>query len=89
MFDWGFESENEQHVTGDGIYLCRGKVTLLIFRADGRTVVMALRQSVVRGVGHRSDRTRRDSRKLLLCSLYSGALNYAVFADWYDVFLHI
>lgn len=26
MFDWGFESQGEQHVTGDGIYLCRGKV---------------------------------------------------------------
>eukprot|EP00903_Cladosiphon_okamuranus_P007876 g7613.t1 len=26
VFDWGFESEGEQHVTGDGVYLCRGKV---------------------------------------------------------------
>ncbi|CAM9137760.1 unnamed protein product, partial [Discosporangium mesarthrocarpum] len=26
VFDWGFESENEKIVTGDGIYLCRGKV---------------------------------------------------------------
>lgn len=26
VFDWGFESEDEEHVTGDGIYLCRGKV---------------------------------------------------------------
>lgn len=29
MFDWGFESEDEQHVTGDGVYLCRGKVKYL------------------------------------------------------------
>ncbi|CBJ25560.1 conserved unknown protein [Ectocarpus siliculosus] len=26
VFDWGFQSENEKFATGDGIYLCRGKV---------------------------------------------------------------
>lgn len=31
VFDWGFESQDEQHVTGDGIYLCRGKVTYLYY----------------------------------------------------------
>ncbi|CAM9929918.1 unnamed protein product [Choristocarpus tenellus] len=25
-FDWGFQSRDEKYVTGDGIYLCRGKV---------------------------------------------------------------
>lgn len=26
VFDWGFQSEGEEHITSDGIYLCRGKV---------------------------------------------------------------
>lgn len=35
VFDWGFQSEDEKVVTSDGIYLCRGKVSLLFVARRG------------------------------------------------------